>query len=159
MRHARAVSTPPSIPPTPAKRRAMQAQSERDTRPEVDLRHALHSRGLRYRLQRQVVPGTRRTVDVVFPRAKVAVDVRGCFWHACPLHTTRPRANADWWASKLARNVARDSDTAARLKAAGWLLLVVWEHEDPEEAAERIAGTVRSRALNTQRAGAATRKS
>lgn len=123
----------------------MQRQRERDTRPELVLRRELHARGLRYRLQADIVPETRRRVDIVFRPAKVAVDVRGCFWHSCPRHATSPKRNSGWWAEKLARNVTRDADTAARLQAAGWTLVVVWEHEDPREAADRIAELVTAR--------------
>jgi DNA mismatch endonuclease (patch repair protein) len=72
----------------------------------------------------------------------VAVYVDGCFWHSCPEHGTRPKANAEWWASKLAANVERDRNTDESLAAAGWLALRVWEHEDPLEAADRVEQAV-----------------
>lgn len=59
----------------------MQQQRSFNTGPEVELRRALHRHGLRYRLHRPIVPGTRRKVDIVFASAQVAVDVRGCYWH------------------------------------------------------------------------------
>lgn len=89
--------------------------------------------------------GSRRRHDLVFSRARTAVEVRGCFWHGCPDHGTAPKANGAWWASKLATNVQRDANTAARLDDAGWALVVVWEHEDSEAAAERVAAVVASR--------------
>jgi DNA mismatch endonuclease (patch repair protein) len=135
----------PMEPPTGAKRRAMQSQRVRDTGPEMELRKRLHARGLRYRLHRHVVPGTRRAVDVVFGSACVAVDVRGCFWHGCPLHGTKPKANAEWWAAKLERNRTRDQDTERRLTESGWQLIVVWECDDMDEAAGRVEGVVRLR--------------
>jgi DNA mismatch endonuclease, patch repair protein len=127
----------------------MQTQARRDTRPELALRRALHARGLRYRLDVAIVPGTRRRVDIAFSTNKVAVFVDGCFWHRCPTHATSPVENADWWAVKLDGNVTRDRDTDARLGSAGWTVLRVWEHEDMAAAAERIATTVRpGRATN-----------
>ena len=39
----------------------------------------------------------------------------------------------------------RDADTARPLDEAAWLLLVVWEHEDPIAASEAIAKTVEAR--------------
>ena len=128
-------------PPTEPKRRAMQRQREKDTDPEVALRRELHRRGFRYRLQVRPLP-IRRTIDLVFPKERVAVEVRGCFWHSCPQHGTSPKANAEWWREKLQRNRARDEDTAARLEAAGWQLVVVWEHEDVREAADRVSEMV-----------------
>jgi DNA mismatch endonuclease (patch repair protein) len=84
----------------------------------------------------------RRKADVVFTRAKVAVYVHGCFWHRCPVHATRPKANAEWWAEKLARNVERDADTRRLLQNAGWTVIEVWEHEEPARAAAKIRGVV-----------------
>ncbi len=80
----------------------------------------------------------RRRADLVFPRRRVAVYVDGCFWHSCPQHATFPKNNAEWWAAKLAANVQRDRDTDARLQAAGWTVVRVWEHEDPVVAATRV---------------------
>jgi len=81
----------------------------------------------------------------VFTRVRVAVFIDGCFWHGCPEHATAPKANAEWWAEKLSANVRRDRDTDARLGEAGWLVVRIWEHEDAEEAAERIEQVIRSR--------------
>lgn len=68
----------------------------------------------------------------------------GCFWHGCPDHATRPRANAEWWRAKLDRNIARDRETTQHLISAGWMVLRFWEHEAPEEVAQRIATKVRA---------------
>jgi len=76
---------------------------------------------------------------------RVAVFVDGCFWHGCPKHATWPKTNAVWWRNKIEGNQRRDADTDARLAAAGWLSVRVWAHEKPAEAAERIAGIVRTR--------------
>ena len=120
----------------------MRGQRRRDTAPELALRRALHRRGLRYRLHQRPLPGLRRTADIVFRAATTVVDVRGCYWHGCELHRSRPTANGAWWADKLARNVARDRDTEARLRDAGWEVVVVWEHDDPEVMAWIVESTV-----------------
>jgi DNA mismatch endonuclease (patch repair protein) len=67
------------------------------------------------------------------------VFVDGCFWHRCPLHGNRPRANAAYWGPKLDRNVERDRAVDAALGSAGWIVLRFWEHEDPQIAAELVA--------------------
>lgn len=122
----------------------MAAVRRRDTRPELALRHALHGRGLRYFVDRApLAEDRRRRADLVFPRARVAVFVDGCFWHGCPEHTRLPTANAEWWAAKLEGNVSRDRETDARLAAAGWRVVRVWEHEPVEEAASRVEALVR----------------
>src|SRR4051794_13213850 len=101
----------------------MSRLGRRDTRPEVEIRSALHRRGLRFRLQRPIDFDRRRRVDIVFPRERVAVFVDGCFWHGCPEHATFPQANAEFWRSKLSGNVERDRDTDRRLDEAGWTVL------------------------------------
>jgi DNA mismatch endonuclease (patch repair protein) len=116
----------------------MKLQARRDTQPEIQLRRELWRRGLRYRVDVAVLPGLRRRADIAFTRQRVAVFVDGCFWHACPKHATFPRSNKDWWAEKLNANVARDRDTDRRLRAAGWMVIRIWEHRDPGEAAEAI---------------------
>ena len=106
---------------------------------ELRLRRELYRRGLRYRVNLQGLPGT---PDVAFTRAKVAVFVDGCFWHGCPQHYVRPRANADFWKSKVQRNVERDKETDRVLHDDGWKVIRIWEHEDPVAAADQIAETV-----------------
>jgi DNA mismatch endonuclease (patch repair protein) len=123
----------------------MQSNRSRDTKPEIALRKALHSLGLRYRVCAQPIQGVPSTADVVFRPARVAVEVRGCFWHGCPEHYRAPSTNADYWTAKVERNRRRDEETAARLRDAGWVLEVVWEHEDPAEAGRRVAALVRER--------------
>jgi DNA mismatch endonuclease (patch repair protein) len=58
-----------------------------------------------------------------------------------------PKQNQAWWAAKLARNRDRDLETEQLLADAGWMLVVVWEHEDPAEAAESVAALVQSRRM------------
>jgi DNA mismatch endonuclease (patch repair protein) len=132
---------------SPGVRSRMKQQRSADTRPELTLRRALHSRGLRYRLHRPIVPGTRRRVDIVFGPAKVAVDVRGCYWHGHD-HEFQAYArtkNLDYWTPKIAGNRARDVDPETRLATVGWLLVVVWECDDPDMVADRIAEIVARR--------------
>ena len=123
----------------------MQANRSRDTKPELALRRAVHALGLRYRVCARPLPNIRRTADLVFRPSRVAVEVRGCFWHGCPEHYRQPASNTTYWAAKVERNMARDAEIAKLLADAGWLLLMVWEHEDPNEAAQRIAQVVRER--------------
>lgn len=128
---------------SPLIRERMERQRRRDTAAEVRLRTHLHAMGLRFRIDRRPVPGVRRTADLVFAGARVAVFVDGCFWHGCPEHGTWPKSNAAWWRAKIEANVARDRDTDERLAAAGWSAVRVWEHEDAAVAAGRVARAVR----------------
>jgi DNA mismatch endonuclease, patch repair protein len=123
----------------------MQANRGRDTKPELALRSAAHARGLRYRVSARPLRDLRRTADMVFASARVAVFVDGCFWHGCPEHHTVAATNAAFWARKVTDNRARDRDTDQRLAEAGWISIRIWEHEDPHEAADRIRAIVDER--------------
>lgn len=127
---------------SPEARARMQSNKSRDTKPELALRSAVHARGLRYRVSAKPLAGVRRTADLVFPRAKVAVFLDGCFWHGCPVHFRSPATNAAYWTAKIGGNRARDASTTALLEAAGWLVVRVWEHEPAPDAARRVAATL-----------------
>jgi DNA mismatch endonuclease (patch repair protein) len=154
---ARVLPPEEMTPSSPSVSRRMSAAARAHTAPERALRSALHRRGLRFRIQCPLPFDRRRKADISFPRETVAVFVDGCFWHSCPEHATHPKANADFWRVKLERNRERDADTDRRLADAGWSVIRIWEHEDPETAADRVATAVieRRRSSVRRRAGAA----
>lgn len=123
----------------------MKRQGRRDTKPELALRRALHARGLRFRVDRSPLPGMRTRADIVFGPSRVAIFVDGCFWHSCPEHGKLPKANRTWWKDKLQSNRSRDERVDRELLTGGWLAVHVWEHEEPNEAAERIVRFVTDR--------------
>ena len=100
--------------------RRMARVRQKGTRAEIDLRKALHAKGLRYRLHVPLLTKPRRAADIVFPSARLAVFVDGCFWHGCPEHASWPKSNADFWREKIETNRSRDADTDQRLIALGW---------------------------------------
>lgn len=130
---------------SPAVRRSMTSNRSRDTAPELRVRRALHSRGLRYRVAYRPIPSLRRTADVVFTRQKVAVFVDGCFWHGCPTHCRIPTTNRSYWSAKIGGNSDRDRATNETLEAAGWSVIRAWEHEDASDVADRVERAVRRR--------------
>lgn len=124
---------------SPAVRRSMLGNRPRDTPPEIALERALRSRGLRPVRQLHVRTAARPvTVDLAWPRLKVALFVDACFWHACPRHATWPSANARWWKKKLEANRRRDLRQRRRLRQLGWSVVRVWTHEDLGVAADRV---------------------
>ncbi|MFF1459815.1 very short patch repair endonuclease [Streptomyces sp. NPDC058330] len=132
----------PAEPSSPSVSARMSRQARRDTAPEVAVRKLLHASGYRYRLNERVPHMPRRTIDIAFTRAKVAVFLDGCFWHGCPDHATQPKSNAEWWRQKLDKNMARDAETTAHLVAEGWAVLRFWEHQSPAQVAEVVAEAV-----------------
>lgn len=113
-----------------------------NTGPEIIFRKVLWANGLRYML-RYHLPGK---PDLVFVSARLAVFVDGCFWHACPLHATKPKANSAFWRKKLRGNVKRDRVVNSLLQQSGWRVLRFWEHEieaDLRPAVRRVLATVR----------------
>lgn len=114
---------------TPAERsRLMSKIRSKNTTPELLVRRYLYAHGLRYRLHDKHFPGR---PDLYLPRYKVAVEVRGCFWHRHPgcKVATMPKSHKAFWRAKFARNVARDHLSEVKIRAMGVRLLVVWECE------------------------------
>jgi DNA mismatch endonuclease (patch repair protein) len=113
----------------PEKRSAvMRRVKGKDTSPERLVRRLIWRLGGRYRLHRADLPGK---PDIVLPGRRLAVFVHGCFWHGhdCARGARVPKANRDYWVTKVARNRARDAAARAALERAGWRVEVVWECE------------------------------
>jgi len=96
------------------------------TKPELIVRSLIHRLGYRFRLHRKDLPGA---PDLVFPARRKVIFVHGCFWHGhpCPRGARLPKANADYWREKIARNCKRDRRHQRRLRQLGWSILVLWE--------------------------------
>ncbi len=139
------IRVPYPEPSSESATRIGKANPRTGTKPEQQLRSALHRRGLRFRKDFPIRIGSPRPVraDIVFSRAKVAVFVDGCFWHGCPDHQRIPRANPEYWIPKLARNVQRDREVDAWLAANGWRVVRAWEHTDPAEVADTVEHLLR----------------
>ncbi len=119
----------------PAHRSAiMRAVKGRDTSPELAVRALLRRFAPGYRLHRKDIPGN---PDIAYIGRKQAIFVHGCFWHGhdCARGARMPKANADYWRGKIAKNVARDAAHREKLAAQGWRALIVWECELKNAAA------------------------
>lgn len=143
-RHGRTMSSnyrPPASSAGVSQR--MSRHPRRDTTPELMLRRALHARGLRYRTHLPVPGLRRRTIDIAFTRRRLAVFVDGCFWHGCGDHRSIPAANRDWWSTKIAATIARDTETERVLAEQGWSVLRIWEHEPVSVAVDLVVRALR----------------
>lgn len=130
-------------PLSSAVKRQMERQARKDTKPELELRRRLFAAGLRYRVNVPAPGLHRRSIDIAFPRAKVAIFVDGCFWHGCSEHGVSPKNNAAWWSAKIRGNQARDAETVRHMEALGWDAMRVWEHEDPGLVTRRVLDAVK----------------
>jgi len=105
-----------------------------DTGPELMLRRVLWARGERFltpsgykRRYKQHLVGR---PDVIFPGARLAVFVDGCFWHGCPLKCKgEPGSNQDFWMKKIETNQQRDREVNRQLTELGWQVKRYWEHQ------------------------------
>ena len=105
----------------------------KNTNPEMIVRSFLHKNGFRFRLHVKNLPGH---PDIVLPKYKTVVEVRGCFWHrhkGCK-KTTMPSTNADFWKNKFKQNIERDKQHAKELKSLGWNLIVIWGCETSKKS-------------------------
>lgn len=134
-----------AAPSTSEASHRMQRVRQQTSSAETALRRELHACGLRYRVQVPVLTKPRRVADVAFSGLRVAAFVDGCFWDGCPEHATWPKANADFWRSKVLANKERDLDSDRRLREDGWVVVRAWAHEAPSAVASPVVGVVRSR--------------
>lgn len=110
------------------RRKNMQAIRSENTSPELKLRSMLHREGLRFKLHEKSLPGR---PDIVLPKYKTVIEVRGCFWHrhdGCK-KATLPKSNIEYWQSKFSNTVARDKLNESQLLKLGWDVITVWECE------------------------------
>lgn len=100
----------------------------KDTKPELLVRSWLHRNGFRFRLHVKDLPGT---PDIVLPKYKTVIEVRGCFWHRHPgcKFAYTPKSRSGFWNAKFAENTKRDAVTDSALKESGWRVIVIWECE------------------------------
>ena len=112
---------------TPEQRsQCMAAIRGKDTKPEMIVRKFLFSKGMRYRIQVKNLPGR---PDIVLPKYRTVIFVKGCFWHGhegCK-YFRLPKSNVEFWSEKIKTNIARDLKNEARLREQGWRVIRVWE--------------------------------
>ncbi len=109
-----------------SRHRNMAAIKSRDTKPERIVRRFLFSRGFRYRLCHQRLPGH---PDIVMRKYRTCIFVNGCFWHGhedCRFFRM-PKTNTDFWTQKIFRNRERDKADQKALAALGWHCITIWE--------------------------------
>lgn len=105
--------------------RMMSGIRSKNTKPEKQIRSALHRLGFRFRLNQASLPGK---PDLVFRKYNAIIFVHGCFWHGHECHLFKwPSANALFWHNKIEQNRVKDAEVIDALIAAGWRVMVIWE--------------------------------
>jgi DNA (cytosine-5)-methyltransferase 1 len=144
-RRVKSVTAPPAPVPSADSHARMVAQKRRGTAPEVLVFAALAALGVEVERNVKPLEGLRREADGCLRDEKIAIFIDGCFWHGCPEHSRETKSNTLWWREKIEANKVRDRDTDAQLSSAGWTVLRIWEHEDPDAAAEAVSLVVAQR--------------
>lgn len=112
------------------------------TKAEMVVRRLVRARGYRFRLHSPKLPGK---PDLVLPRLKRIIEVRGCFWHqhkGC-IDAHIPKSRVGYWRPKLRNNVRRDEENLKKLRHLGWRILVVWECEVETSNIRRLSGRLK----------------
>lgn len=97
----------------------------KNTKPELLVRKFLFSKGFRYRLNDNRLPGK---PDIVLPKHRAVIFVHGCFWHGhedCKLFVI-PKTRTEWWLDKINTNKKNDAESIRGLKQAQWRTLTIW---------------------------------
>jgi len=98
----------------------------KDTKPELLVRKFLFSKGYRYKLNDNSLPGK---PDIVLPKYKTVIFVNGCFWHGhenCRYFVI-PKTRTEWWLDKIGKNKDNDLKNAKLLSVAGWRVIRIFE--------------------------------
>ena len=105
----------------------------RETKPEILVRKYLFSKGVRYRLHDEKLPGK---PDIVLPKYHTAIFIHGCFWHGHPdcKKSKLPATNTGFWEKKISGNIKRDKRNVEELKSEGLNVIVVWGCEIASKA-------------------------
>lgn len=79
--------------------------------------------------------------DFIFPTAKLAIFMDGCYWHGCPKCGLKAKSNQQYWKPKIELNKKRDRKVNRILRKNGWRVLRIWEHsikKNPIRVTNRI---------------------
>lgn len=139
---------------TPEQRKkCMQSNKSKGTKPELVLAKAMWALGIRYRKNSGSIFGK---PDFSFKKYKVAVFVDGEFWHGKDWEQRKAeiKGNREFWIAKIERNIRRDMEVTGRLKAEGWTVLRFWSNDVVKNAgchAEKVKEIIQTRRIDLQK--------
>ncbi|MCJ8007278.1 very short patch repair endonuclease [Lederbergia wuyishanensis] len=100
---------------------------------------ALWANGIRFRRNVRKLFGN---PDIAIQKYKIVIFIDSCFWHACPIHFTRPKSNQEYWDQKILRNIKRDREVTKYYQENGWHIKRIWEHSIRKEFENTVKETV-----------------
>jgi DNA mismatch endonuclease, patch repair protein len=117
---------------TPQRSFNMSRIKGKDTQPEKLLRKALWHAGVRYRSNKQKLPGK---PDISLIKYKLVIFVDGSFWHGHDWENRKEtiKSNRDFWIPKIERNRQRDREINDYYHSKGWTVLRFWDFEVKKE--------------------------
>lgn len=135
------------------RKKCMQSNKSKGTKPELVLAKAMWALGLRYRKNSGSIFGK---PDFSFKKYKVAVFVDGEFWHGKDWEQRKAeiKGNREFWIAKIERNIRRDMEVTGRLKAEGWTVLRFWSNDVVKNAgchAEKVKEIIQARRIDLQK--------
>lgn len=109
-------------------RKTMSHIHNKDTCPEVELRHALWMKGYRYRKNYKCLPGR---PDICITKLKIAIFVDSDFFHGRDWEKklkqkVKKGNNGTYWEMKIQENIDRDNRIDSELRGIGWTALHFW---------------------------------
>lgn len=110
------------------RRRCMQSNKSKGTKPELVLARLLWSCGIRYRKHPKNIIGK---PDFCIKKYRLAIFVDGEFWHGRNWESKKQtlKGNREFWIAKIERNIERDRKVTQTLQAAGWAVFRFWESD------------------------------
>ena len=104
----------------------------KNTTPEILVRKFLYANGFRYRVNDKKLPGK---PDIVIPKYKVIIDVRGCFWHGhknCRFGDLI-KSESILINKRIEDAKIRDERNIVQWMALGWRVIIVWDRCELED--------------------------
>ncbi|MDD7219782.1 MAG: very short patch repair endonuclease [Clostridia bacterium] len=121
------------------RRKNMQHIKGRDTKPEIVLRRALWKKGYRYRKNYKDLPGK---PDIVLTKYRICIFVDSEYFHGKDFesgyHSSKYSSlrdqimagnHADFWLSKIEKNMERDRQVETELRTLGWNVIRFWSKD------------------------------
>lgn len=121
--------------------RVMSRIRGKGTKPELAVAALLSVKGLEFESHARDLPGR---PDFILRERQIAIFCDGDFWHGWRFPTWRLKLS-EKWESKIEANRRRDARNRKALRARGWIVVRLWEHQierDLDACLARIAAAV-----------------